>query len=404
MLTPPSNTLGSNFHLDTHWFSCRNVIHLITVVAIILAQGCSVVPERNPVPYNDGEMAQISSITEARFWGDEPTPFSEDLSAIPKDELRAKYPAIFGTRHNYLALSGGGQDGAFGAGILVGWTEAGTRPEFTMVTGISTGALIAPFAFLGPEYDEQLKVLYTTLSTKDILKPHLATESVASSEPLQAILAAYIDEEMLQALKHEYRRGRRLLIGTTNIDAARPVTWDITVIADSGKPEALDLIRRIMLASASIPVAFPPVLFDLEIDGIHFDEMHVDGGVTSQIFLYPVGVDWPEVQKFYEVKGMPHAYVIRNAKLDPLWDPVSRQVIELASRSIASLLRTQGIGDMYRIALSSQRDGIDFNMTYIPDDFDKKSEQPFDEKYMNQLFNLGYQMAKSGYPWLKAPP
>ena len=199
-------------------------------------------------------------------------------------------------RVDFLALSGGSDDGAFGAGLLIGWTAAGTRPEFKLVTGVSTGALIAPFAFLGPSRDAQLREVYTAIGPKDVFsRRDLASlpwdDALSDTRPLYKLISRYADEGMMADIAREYRRGRLLLIGTTNLDVMRPVIWNIGAIAASGKPGALELIRHILLASASVPALFPPVLIEVEQGGPRFQEMHVDGGAVAQLFLYPPA--WP---------------------------------------------------------------------------------------------------------------
>lgn len=345
----------------------------------------------------------------ARNWGDQVPPYTVRwLSATPA-EIQELYSGIMAREHNYLAISGGGANGAFGAGLLTGWTAAGTRPEFTIVTGISTGALTAPLAFLGPDYDSSLKEIFTQHRTKDLIKKRnlistLMGNSAADSRPLQGLIGRYMDEKMMQAIAEEHHRGRRLLIGTTNLDAGRPVIWDIGHIADSGNPGALDLIRKVLLASASIPVIFPPVLLPVESDGKIFDEMHVDGGTTTQVFLFPMSIDWKLVGEKLLVQGRPNIYLVRNAKLAPSWRAVNPRIVPIADRAISSLIRTQGIGDLYRIYLRAQRDGLNYNLAFIPETFTAASMETFDREYMNTLFDLGYEMALAGYPWKKAPP
>jgi len=311
--------------------------------------------------------------------------------------------------HNYLAISGGGSNGAFGAGLLVGWTATGTRPEFTMVTGISTGALTAPFAFLGPDYDDELKTVYTTTSTKDIAEKRniisaLLTDSMADTKPLKALIAKYINSDVIDAIAREHKRGRRLVIGTVNLDAGRSVIWNIGVIAVSNHPHKMELIHDILRASAAIPVMFPPVVISVEIDGKRYDEMHVDGGTGSQVFVYPAAVDWREITQKLKVQGDPRVYVIRNSFLEPDYHGIKRKVIPIASRTINALVRTQGIGDLYQIYSLCERDGNDFNLAYIPSDFTEEPTEGFDPVYMGKLFELGYQMAREGYPWKKYPP
>jgi hypothetical protein len=381
----------------------------VVVVLIAIVTGCASVQVRNPVPENLSEAAQIPDIPSARVWGDESPPHAKEWLKLPKSEIKKQYPALFRSPHNYLAISGGGANGAFGAGLLAGWTTAGDRPEFSMVTGISTGALAAPFAFLGSAYDAQLKEIYTTNSTKDLVRKRgifeiIFGDAAFSTKPLKTMIAKYINAEMLEAIAAEYRKGRQLYIGTVNIDAERSVIWNISKIAASGNPKALELVHKILLASASIPGVFPPVLIEVETEGRRFDEMHVDGGTASQVFLYPTGLDWLQVTEKFEVKGKPQAYIIRNALLDSRWKTVDPKIIPIAGRSIQSLLRTQGFGDLYKLYLSTLKDDIGYNLAYIPDHFTMKPKEMFDPEYMGKLYELGYWLAKSGYPWHKGPP
>jgi predicted acylesterase/phospholipase RssA len=388
----------------------RRPVILLGVVLMLALHGCASVAERKPLPDDFDGLARIPGMPEkSRIWGDEPPPYISQWDERTRQDLEAEFGGIMGREHHYLALSGGGADGAFGAGLLAGWSAAGTRPEFTFVTGISTGALIAPFAFLGPDYDAQLKEIYTRYATKDLIHPRpilemLTGDSVADTKPLLALIAKYIDTEVIAKIAAEGRKGRRLWIGTTDVDADRPVIWNITIIAASGHPRAPELIHKILLASASIPVAFPPVTITVEVDGEHYDELHVDGGTTTQIFLYPIGLRWDYVAGKLAVEGKPRVYLIRNSRLKPSRRAIAPKVFSIAGHAIGSLIRTQGIGDMYRLYFGARRDGLDYNLAYIPDDFDKTPTEVFDPVYMNTLFGLGHQMAREGYPWYKAPP
>jgi len=278
-----------------------------------------------------------------------------------------------------------------------------------MVTGVSTGSLIAPFAFLGPSYDQYLTEIYTKYSTEDLVKKRgliatISQASVVDVTPMKQLIASYVDANLAAAIAAEHRKGRRLFIGTTNLDASRPVMWNIGAIANSADPRSLDLIHEILLASASIPGVFPPVLIKVNADGKTYDELHVDGGTTNQVFVYPAGVKWNEVLKKLHVPGKPDLYVVRNAPLDPTYDPVEPKLLPIAGRSIISLIRTQGIGDMYRIYLNAQRDGLRYRLAYIPDEFHAESEEAFDLDYMRKLFEVGYEQGKSGTAWKNAPP
>ena len=210
-----------------------------------------------------------------------------------------------------LAISGGGDNGAFGAGVLVGWSESRTRPSFKIVTGISTGALIAPLAFVGPEYDPLLAEMYTTIGQSDIFEKRpvlagLVSDALADSMPLRNLIAKYVDAKLVARIAEESRRGRALVIITTNLDAGVPVIWNIGAIAESGRPEAIGLIRKILLASASIPGFFPPVMFDVTVDGVAHQEMHVDGGASMQTFLYPAALQVRQIPNGGGSRPAPH--------------------------------------------------------------------------------------------------
>jgi len=310
---------------------------------------------------------------------------------------------------SYLAISGGGEDGAFGAGLLVGWTETGTRPEFKLVTGISTGALSAPFAFLGSAYDDQLKAVYTDISANDVLKKRnllaaVFDDALADNAPLRQLIARHLTQEMLEEIAAEYQKGRILLIGTTNLDARRPVIRNISKIAASDNPGALDLVHDILVASAAIPGAFPPTMIDVQVDGQTYQEMHVDGGASAQVFVYPPALNVADISKQEHLTRERRAYIIRNARLDPDWANTKRVTMDIAGRAVSSLIQNQGVGDLFRIFATTERDGVDFNLAYIPATFDVPLNEPFDQHYMRELFKLGYDLGRSGYPWEKSPP
>jgi predicted acylesterase/phospholipase RssA len=278
-----------------------------------------------------------------------------------------------------------------------------------MVTGISTGALIAPFAFLGSKYDETLKEVYTKVSPKDIAERRsilaaIFSDAMADNAPLWRLVEKHVDRQLLDAIAAEYTsKGRLLLVGTTDLDAQLPVIWNMTKIAASRDPKALELFRTILIASAAIPGAFPPVMIDVEADGRNYQEMHVDGGAMTQVFIYPPSMHIQEVRAATS-KRERRVYVIRNSRIDPAWSQVERKTMSIAGRAIASLIQTQGIGDLDRIYLIAKRDGADFNLAIIPATFNAPHKEDFETEYMRQLFALGYEMAAKGYPWHKAPP
>ena len=372
--------------------------------------GCAGKLPRNPLPSDFSSEAHIPGISEARFWADEWPKYShEKMNKSSDEELRRDYSALYNKPHSYLAISGGGANGAFGAGLLAGWTESGTRPEFTMVTGVSTGALSAPFAFLGSDYDDVMKEVYTTTATKDIailrnILNALFNESMADNAPLRKMIERYINHEMIEAIAREHKKGRRLFIGTANLDAGRGVIWNLGAIAASDYPRRVELIHDILQASSAIPVMFPPVMIPVDVNGKTYDEMHVDGGTGAQVFVYPAAVDWKTIAEKLKVQGTPGVYVIRNSFINPDYTEVKRSILPIGARTINSLIRTQGIGDLYQIYELCRRDDNSFNLAYIPSEFTEEPSEGFDPVYMRKLYDLGYEMAKKGYPWQKYPP
>ncbi len=383
---------------------------LIVAVVMVTGVGCTSTPARNPLPLELTNQAVVPGVPEARFWGDEWPKFAlERFDTFTENDFQRYFEGIYNQPHSYLAVSGGGANGAFGAGLLVGWTQTGTRPDFTMVTGISTGALTAPFAFLGPDYDDQLKKVYTTTSTNMIVKRRnpLVTpfgDAMVDTGPLRALITTYISTDIIEAVAREHKKGRRLFIGTANLDAGRSVIWNMGAIAASDYPRKVELIHDVLQASSAIPVAFPPVVIPVEANGQSFDEMHVDGGTGSQVFVYPAAVDWKLITNKLKVQGTPKVYVIRNSFLDPDYRGVRRSIFPIGIRTINSLIRTQGIGDLYQIYTLCVRDGNEFNLAYIPSDFSEQPSEGFDPVYMSKLFDLGHRMALAGYPWQKVPP
>ncbi len=381
---------------------------------LLLVIGCAGPERLSAVPPSLTDDATVLGIPNARFWADTdgPAMVREAMAALARE--RAARPggsdATTGmSAANFLAISGGSDNGAFGAGLLVGWSASGTRPVFKLVTGVSTGALIAPFAFLGPAYDPELRAVYTGIAPDDVyerrwLLSAIFSDALSSTDPLFHLISRYVTKDLLSAIARQYQKGRLLLIGTTNLDVQRPVIWNMGAIAASGRPGALNLFRKILLASASVPGVFPPVMIDVEADGRHYQEMHVDGGAVAQTFLIPpqIGllVDWRR-KALVRVR---HAYVIRNARLDPEWASVDRRLLSITGRAIATMIHYSGYNDTVRIYTTSKRDGVDYNLAYIGADFTVQRRESFDQNYMRALFNYGYEQGLHGYRWHKAPP
>jgi predicted patatin/cPLA2 family phospholipase len=378
-------------------------------LTMLLTAGCATIAPRNALPQASAGRTEVEGFHRIRFWGDAS---SGDIQAnMMADPPKSDMPGIEKHRPfaNLLAISGGAEDGAFGAGLLVGWSDTGTRPVFDMVTGVSSGALIAPFAFLGREHDDQLREIFTSYGRKDIFTYNVPSllegAALLDDTPLSHLIEKYVDDAFLAEIARERIRGRILLIGTTNLDTQRPVLWDMGRIAMSNDRDAVALFRKILLASATLPGVFPPVRIHVRVGGQDFDELHVDGGVTRQVFIAPsVFSSASHAQTPGRAAAKPRLYVIRNGKIDPEWQSVRENVFAITQRSISTLIKNQGIGDLYRIYSITKRDGIDFNLASIPADFGERSSEPFDQKYMISLFERGYDLASHGYSWVKVPP
>lgn len=381
---------------------------LIILVSLITACGSNLV-RKNAVPENHHVKAEIDQSPGVRYMIASPEGIASMVNDLRETQKRIGVRNLKGTG-SYLSISGGGDNGAFGAGLLAGWTKRGDRPDFSLVTGVSTGALIAPFAYLGPQYDDVLQYVYTQVTPDMIFKKRglmaaVFEDSIGDTTPLYQLISQYVNEEFLQKVAYEYReRGRWLLVGTTNVDAGVPVVWNMGKIAAIGTPEALDLFRRVMLASASIPGAFPPVMFDAVLNGESYHEMHVDGGASMQVFLYPSAAAEQAKEKRIARRKDLQAYIIRNSRLDNGWQEIERKTMSIVGRSISQLIQAQGIGDIYRIYQTTQQDHVGFNLAFIGPDFRAVHREEFDTEYMRALYKYAYDRAINGYPWSHEPP
>jgi predicted patatin/cPLA2 family phospholipase len=385
---------------------------LFLLCAIALGACGASLETRNPVPEQLVTSASLAGYPPIRFWGDDGASISSGALALQAKQVASAEklePSADARQRRFLVLSGGGSNGAFGAGVLIGWTANGGRPKFDIVTGISTGSLIAPFAFLGPSYDDELRQIFTGISGKDVYRKKgvlsiIGSESAADNTPLRNMVERYVTDGLIADVANEYAKGRRLLIGTTNIDAERPVVWDMGAIAASRDPGKKALFRDILIASASIPGIFPPIRLKVVADGITYDELHVDGGTSNQAFLMPANFSARDIDRKRQTKLHRTLYIVRNGKVAPEWSAVKPRLASIAGKSVSSLIKTQGIGDLYRMYVTSKRDGIDYNAVWVPADFTMKEKEPFDPTYMRALFNLGFTMGQNGIAWAKSPP
>lgn len=366
----------------------------LAALALSLALGACTSLPRTPYTAADAARSRVLDIEGLRRYTDEPvTKFSFEKEA--------------GTAsRSYLALSGGGADGAYGVGVLNGWSAAGTRPAFSVVSGVSTGGLIAPFAFLGSQYDDTLRELYTSgiaeslLSDPSIMRV-LFSSGLFGNTRLRELVARYVGPEILAQVARENAKGRRLLIVTTDLDTQRTAIWDMGKIAAVGTPEALKLFRDVMAASASIPLVFPPILIEAEGQGHKFQEMHVDGGVTAPVLTLPEAL---LSQGRLPANTKMDIYILVNKKIERNFELVANSTIDVASRSLSSITQSQTRSIIFSTYDFAKRNHLGFHLSYIERDYPAPQSEGFDTAYMRTLYQYGYEKAASGQAWTSRMP
>ena len=353
--------------------------------------GCTTWPERPAISSATAAAALIKGFDDIRIYAD------ADIDQWLQwrkhwEDGRARAGAVEPIR--MLAISSGSDKGAFAAGLLNGWSHSANRPDFSLVTGASTGALIAPYAFLGSRYDDALRTMYTTVSDKDIFHKHhikgvLGGASLTDSAPLASLIEHYLTGQIVEEIASEHRKGRRLLVATTNLDAQRGVLWDIGAIANSTNPEKVTFIRQILLASASIPGLFPPVLIKAEHNGQELTEMHIDGGTTASMFIVPTALLWsssdgPAIEA-------PHSIdLIYNGTLQSRYEVVQPRTFTIIERALATAIVAADRQGIAAYEGFSRRHNVQFSKWTIELDFPDKAHSLFDQEYMKKLFDYGY--------------
>jgi hypothetical protein len=396
---PGSGNFG---RLDFSGVVCRALV----LLAALLIGACSFIP-RDSFTAQEQSIAVIPGIQGARFWVDGT---NGELDDFLRGSVLASPNKSSGS-FDVLAISGGAFDGAYGAGVISGWTATGTRPAFAIVTGVSAGALIAPLAFLGPGYDDEIKEafsggvadilgdlggIFSLLGTSDVRRQHLVD-----------LVDKFVDERLLRAIAAEHKRGRRLFIVTTNLDAQRGVVWDMGAIAAAG-PAYRNLFRDVLVASASIPGVFGPTYIEAEANGHRFREMHVDGGATTQVFILPdvvlatgMGLSGPK-------GASTRIWVVINNYLSPQFEVVEAGILPTISRSFSTLIKNDAKDTLFATANYVGRER--FNLTWIDVGFDEwQKANPgvspgFNTPYMQLLYRYGYEKALSEHLWMKEVP
>ncbi|MGB9367794.1 MAG: patatin-like phospholipase family protein [Xanthobacteraceae bacterium] len=340
-------------------------------------------PSRSDFTAEDQAAAVIPGIPDARFWADSEKDF---LAALPT------------TPGPWLALSTGGGDGAFGAGLLNGWSESGKRPEFSVVTGVSTGALMAPYAFVGSAQDPGLKRAYTEYNAGDIFEDVKTPESLVDTWPLKRLIGKEVTPELLAQVAEAHKRGRRLFVATTNLDANRGVIWNMGAIASKSDEVSLELFRNVLRASTAIPGLFPPVLIDVEANGKKTQEMHADGGLTAQIFVAPESMlNTSSTTKLPATE----LYLIANNRLTPEFQMTERSLIFVIGHSIAVGVQSMLRVNIDRAYAAAKRNGIPFYLAYPALAADQQGKGAFDPEFMKDLFQSGVARGRGESPFVQ---
>lgn len=325
---------------------------------------------------------------------------AEDRAAIFQQAFREGVPVGADGRLDFIALSGGGSNGAFTAGLMKGWSETGERPDFEVVTGVSTGALAAPFVFLGPDYDDELAEAYTGGAAAGLLQSRglgaLIGSGIYKSAPLRSLVERFVTEDVLRAVAAEYAKGRVLLVATTDLDSQRGVSWDLGAIATQGTPQALELFRSVLVASASIPGAFPPVLIQSDNAGLRFEEMHVDGGVAAPFLAVPETL-WSFEEPSDTLRGA-RFYVVVNGRTNPSFGITKDTPQGVLGRSIDILLRASLVTTLAGNYAFADRNDLFFRYAALPDD-SEASALDFSLESMSAVYEIGRQGAISGAAW-----
>jgi predicted acylesterase/phospholipase RssA len=362
-----------------------------TIVTVLA--GCRLTREYPPVPY-EVNAAVLSSRTASA------SPHLQQVAATSAERTQ--------TRKNYLVLSGGGMQGAFTAGVLCGWTKTGNRPEFDVVTGVSTGALIAPLAFLGQEFDPYLEQLYTSEGATKIYKIRffgMLTDAIASSDPLHQQIQRMVTDDFVARIAAEHQLGRRLYVSTTNLDTQRQVIWDVGAIAAGTEPNKRDLICKVLLASCSIPGLLPPVPINVTISGKRYTELHVDGGVCASMFLLPQSVELTSADAIGKQPSSAAIYAILAGKAIPDSTPVNRGLLQVSDASLQGMLRSQQEHDLVRTYLLAYFSNASFQMIAIPQEFAVlPRSMDFNMQTMRSLFNEGHRLGELSTSWSASPP
>jgi len=375
------------------------VIRKILAVALAsLLAGCATLSRLPAPPTGSSLVAPANYQADVRINSYDPQT-SRVVTALYNRAILASDGSI-----DILALSGGGAGGAFGVGMLMVMQRAGTRPQFEIVTGVSSGALIAPYAFLGPDWDAAITEIYTAPQTAKLVVRRglgaLFQTSLYRTDYFIEWVDSHVTPQFMDAIARESRKGRLLLVATTNIDTGASTIWNMGLIAEQGGPRARKLFIDVLVASSSIPAVFPPKLIDVDNGGQHFQEMHVDGGVAVPFFIVPANMSLGD-DTIHRLKGA-NLYVILNSQIEigPANGVLKTTSIIPRSFEIDQIYRSRQ--NIALTAYFATRNEMALRLTWIPPGFPYQGSLVMDQPSMQSLFNLGLGLAESGQAWKSA--
>jgi predicted acylesterase/phospholipase RssA len=374
----------------------RRAILFICLVCLCALQGCAGLAVTESGSSVDRQPPMVMPLTIRTL--DTEQRFSQLSSTTVAERLRARHP---GEPLNILALSGGGAAAAFGAGAVAGLTRSGSRPDFAVVTGVSAGALVAPYAFLGPTWDARLLEAFTSGTGEHLLQPRglgvVFGSSLYRGAPLKHLVDSYLSDTMIQAVAREAEKGRLLLVATTDVATGEPVVWDLGSIASNGGAKARTLIRDVLVASASVPGMFPPVIIRVRKDGAPHDEAHVDGAATMPFFVPPAFVQTPPDA----LDGTPRTavYVIIDGPLGEAARTTRLTARAILSRSIHAALDRLLLTTLELMAATAQKQGATLQYSAVPGAYPALNPFDFRVATMQPLFSYADECAQAGRLW-----
>lgn len=378
---------------------------LLVALMLLSAAACATISDREPYTLDELLDSRIAGLDDLRFFAKGGVQLQ---SVLGLNQQGGPYPLkIEGGRFDILALSSGGPDGAYGAGALKGMTQSGTRPVYEIVTGVSTGALIAPFAFVGAKYDTLLESIYTGGDLNRVLgRPSvLAAASGPALYPANRIpkfMSQHVDAALLEDIAAAHETGRRLLIATANLDADQLTVWNMGRIAQLGGPQGLNLFHSVLRAAIAIPGALAPVEITSRAGDREIVELHGDAGVLSYFYADPDLV--PRQLTRRRGTDRPRIDVILHNQIEAPTEPVKARTITLAGKSVSNLARTAMRLLLDNTIENADKSGIAVRYAYVPTNWQTVTSLDFNPQYMRRTFDLGYRQAVSNSLWNTGAP